>query len=157
MADITMRIESGLNSRQRRDRVRYHTASDVLRCIDDATKDRLREHASVDARLISERLQALDRQWDTDRAIALKASSVGLVGLALGALVRTGFLAVPALVGGALLVHAFSGHYPLLPIFRRAGLRTSREIARERYALKALRGDFKNMESGRTLAATSIE
>jgi hypothetical protein len=29
-----------------------------------------------------------------------------------------------------------------MPLFRRFGVRTSREIERERYALKALRGDF---------------
>lgn len=157
MAGLTLHIDSPLPSRRRRDRVRYHTASDVLRCIDDATRDQLKQHATVDSRLISERLHALDRQWDTDRAIALEASAVGLAGLALGALVRTGFLAIPALVGGALLVHAFTGRYPLLPVIRRMGLRTSREIARERYALKALRGDFKDMEAGRSLAASSVE
>jgi len=36
-----------------------------------------------------------------------------------------------------------------MPIFRRLGLRTSREIARERYAVKALRGDFVGMNVGR--------
>jgi hypothetical protein len=35
-----------------------------------------------------------------------------------------------------------SGWYPLMPLFRRLGIRTAREIERERYALKALRGDF---------------
>jgi hypothetical protein len=54
-------------------------------------------------------------------------------------------------------MHAFSGRYPVLPVLRRMGLRTSREIARERYALKALRGDFRDMGSGRSLEATSIE
>jgi hypothetical protein len=29
-----------------------------------------------------------------------------------------------------------------VPLFRRAGVRTATEIERERYALKALRGDF---------------
>jgi hypothetical protein len=157
MTGLTMRIESGTNAKRRRDRVRYHTASDVLRCIDDATRDQLKQHATVDARLISERLHALDRQWDTDRAIALEASAVGLVGLALGAFVKKGFLGIPAVIGGALLMHAFSGRYPVLPVFRRLGLRTSREIARERYALKALRGDFRDIHSGRSLEATSIE
>jgi hypothetical protein len=149
MTGLTLHIESGATSRRKRDPVRYHTASDVLRCIDDATKDQLKQHAPLDSKLISERLQALDRQWDADRAIAAEASAVGLVGLALGAFVRTGFLAMPALVGGALLLHAFTGRYPLLPVFRRMGVRTSREIARERYALKALRGDFKTMGGNR--------
>jgi hypothetical protein len=32
-----------------------------------------------------------------------------------------------------------------LPIFRRLGFRTASEIDRERYALKALRGDFEEL------------
>jgi hypothetical protein len=51
------------------------------------------------------------------------------------------------MVGAAVFLHATAGGYPLLPLFRRLGLRTSREIARERYALKALRGDFHDMQT----------
>ena len=36
-----------------------------------------------------------------------------------------------------------------MPIFRRLGFRTQPEIARERYALKAVRGDFENVPAGR--------
>jgi hypothetical protein len=32
--------------------------------------------------------------------------------------------------------------HPPIPLFRRLGVRTAREIERERYAIKALRGDF---------------
>jgi hypothetical protein len=59
--------------------------------------------------------------------------------------VRPAFLAIPAAVGAAVLAHAVSGWYPLMPLFRRLGIRTAREIERERYALKALRGDFRGM------------
>jgi hypothetical protein len=128
------------------DRVRMHTAAAVLRRIDDETVDRLRDYADAGAETISLRLQELDREWDIDRVIEAEAASTGLLGLALGALWWRGFLAVPAWVGGALLVHALIGWYPLLPVLRRERLRTAREIARERYALKALRGDFADME-----------
>ena len=129
------------------DRVRMHTAAAVLRRIDDETVDRLRDYADSGAETISLRLQELEREWDTDRVIEAEAAATGLLGLALGALWHRGFLAIPAWVGGALLVHALSGWYPLLPLLRRQRLRTAREIARERYALKALRGDFTGMES----------
>ena len=36
------------------------------------------------------------------------------------------------------------GWYPLLPLFRRMGIRTRQEIDREKFALKTLRGDFGN-------------
>jgi hypothetical protein len=39
-------------------------------------------------------------------------------------------------------LHGTQGWYPMLPLFRRLGGRTRQEIDRERYAVKALRGDF---------------
>ena len=129
------------------DRVRSHTAAAVLRRIDDDTTAHLLQHAGAAPDVVATRLTELDREWDTDRAIELEASLMGLAGLALGAFVRPAFRAMPAVVAGAVLMHATTGIYPLLPIFRRLGLRTSREIARERYALKALRGDFSEMSA----------
>jgi hypothetical protein len=128
------------------DRVRRHTAAAVLRRIDDETVVRLKDYADAGAEAISVRLQALDREWDTDRIIEAEAATTGLLGLALGVLWRRSLLAIPACVGGALMLHALIGWYPLLPLLRRQRLRTAREIARERYALKALRGDFADME-----------
>jgi hypothetical protein len=52
------------------------------------------------------------------------------------------FVAVPLVVTGFLLQHALQGWCPPLPVLRRLGVRTAREIERERTALKALRGDF---------------
>jgi hypothetical protein len=52
---------------------------------------------------------------------------------------------VPLVVGSFLLQHAVQGWCPPLPVFRRWGVRTQPEIDYERYALKALRGDFRNL------------
>lgn len=68
-----------------------------------------------------------------------------VIGLALGTFVRPGLLAMPAAVGAAVFLFGTRGIYPLLPMFRRLGIRTAREIERERYAVKALRGDFDAM------------
>jgi hypothetical protein len=123
------------------DRSREHTASEVLRRIDNDTIVKLRE--CVDAPVsVAERLSALDHEWDLDRVIETEASVVGLIGLGLGLAVRREFLVIPLMVGGAVLLYALTGRYPLLPLFRRLGVRTAGEIARERYSLKALRGDF---------------
>jgi hypothetical protein len=64
--------------------------------------------------------------------------------------------ALPLFVGGAVLTHALTGRYPLLPLLRRAGVRSAREIGRERYALKALRGDFANLEASGLAAERSV-
>ncbi len=132
------------------DRVRRHTAQEVLRRIDGATMANLTKCAESPAQA-DRRLAELDREWDTDRALEVEAATMGLVGLALGAFVRKRLLALPVIVAGAVLIQATTGRYPLMPLFRRLGLRTSKEIARERYALKALRGDFSGM--GTTRAA----
>lgn len=129
------------------DRIRTHTPPAVLRQIDEDTAARLQDYTDGNPDHIRRRLDELDREWDTDRTIELEAAATGLVGLALGVFLRRAFLVVPAFVGGALLTHALTGWYPLLPLFRRLGVRSAREIARERYALKALRGDFSEIET----------
>jgi hypothetical protein len=60
----------------------------------------------------------------------------------LGIVVDRRFIAIPALVTSMMLLHSTQGWYPLLPLLRRLGVRTEDEIERERYAVKALRGDF---------------
>lgn len=60
----------------------------------------------------------------------------------LGATRARRWLALPALVTTFLFQHAVQGWCPPLPILRRMGIRTSREIELERVALKMLRGDF---------------
>lgn len=135
------------------DRDRRHTAASVLQRIDEETTARLSEFADAGPERIGSRLDELDREWDTDRAIELEAAAMGLLGLALGTFVRPALLAAPAAVGAAVFLHAITGWYPLLPVFRRMGIRTAREIQRERYALKALRGDFAGMAASKGPAA----
>lgn len=129
------------------DKVRRHTASAVLRRIDDRTATALWEATGADTAQVDKRLAELDREWDTDRLLETEASAMGLMGLALGAFVHRKWLLLPAMVASSVLLHAQTGRYPLMPLFRRLGVRTAREIARERYALKALRGDFQDMET----------
>lgn len=88
------------------------------------------------------RLRALDAEWDIERALQANAAAVGLAGSLLALTRGGGWLAVPAVVGGFLLQHATQGWCPPLPVMRRMGFRTAREIDVERNALKALRGDY---------------
>ncbi len=92
--------------------------------------------------LIDRRLVELDREWDTERVLEANAATLALGGTVLGILEDRRFLALPILVTGFLLQHALQGWCPPLPVLRRIGVRTAREIERERTALKALRGDF---------------
>jgi hypothetical protein len=95
---------------------------------------------------IGQRLQELDEEWDVERAIEVEAAGTVLTGTLLGiALSRKWFL-LPAFAAAMLLLRNIRGEYPLLSLFRRMGFRTANEIAEERYALKALRGDFEQVD-----------
>jgi len=99
---------------------------------------------------IARRLAELDREWDVERALEANAASLALCGVLLGVTADRRFLALPALVTAFLLQHAVQGWCPPLPVLRRLGIRTATEIARERYALKYLRGDFGEPPAGGT-------
>ena len=68
--------------------------------------------------------------------------------MTLGATVSRKFFLFPAVVAGFLLQHAVQGWCPPVPVLRHLGFRTQSEIEEERYALKALRGDFRNVPTG---------
>lgn len=109
---------------------------------------------------IDARLRELDAEWDTERTLETMAASFSLAGLLLGTTVSRKFLLMPGVVAAFLLQHTLQGWCPPLPVVRALGVRTASEIDRERYALKAARGDFDNLSgecSGakRLLAAAS--
>jgi hypothetical protein len=97
---------------------------------------------------IDRRLQELDEEWDIERTLETNAATLALTGTILGATVSKWWLILPAVVTGFLFQHGVQGWCPPVPIFRRMGVRTPQEIEAERYALKAIRGDFKDIASG---------
>jgi hypothetical protein len=125
------------------DRVRANTWPAINDRIDTEAQLRLRQAAAAaSSDEITSRIARLDHEWDFDRTLETEASLMGLLGLALGLAVDRRLLILPAFVSTMLVLHATHGWYPLLPLFRRIGVRTHDEIDRERYGLKALRGDF---------------
>ncbi|WKB51281.1 YgaP family membrane protein [Eleftheria terrae] len=111
------------------------------------TEAHLAEAAQRGPQYIERRLVELDEEWDIERWLETAAASVSLAGAALGATVDRKWFLVPAVVAGFLLQHALQGWCPPLPLLRRLGVRTADEIHQERYALKALRGDFAGVAS----------
>ena len=98
---------------------------------------------------IERRLLELDREWDIERMIEVKAATLGLTGTILSITHDRRFMLLPLAVTGFLLQHAIQGWCPPIPLLRRFGFRTADEINRERYALKALRGDFASVGDGK--------
>ena len=129
------------------ERVARHTAARANERIAERTREMVwRLGGRPDD--IAGRLDELDREWDVERALEANAATIALAGLGLGATVDRRFFALPAVVAGFLLQHALQGWCPPLPLLRRLGFRTQTEIERERAALKALRGDFSEVQTG---------
>ena len=84
-----------------------------------------------------------------ERLLEANASAAAFTGLVLGITRNRKWLIVPSVVLPFLFQHAIQGWCPPVPIFRRLGVRTRDEINREKYALKALRGDFEGIDSMR--------
>jgi hypothetical protein len=131
----------------RPDRVRAHSEESQNERIDARTQDCLERYTTGERDTIGRHIDELDREWDVERYLQMNAGLVSLSGVLLGALVDRRFLLLPAAVFGFFLQHATQGWCPPLPVFRRMGVRTRREINREKYALKALRGDFDGTSS----------
>jgi hypothetical protein len=96
---------------------------------------------------IDNRLRELDQEWDIERVLETNAGIVSLLGVTLGAM-RSRWFILPALAAAFLIQHAVEGWCPPVPVFRRLGIRTAREINHERFSLKALRGDFAGVTTG---------
>ena len=137
-------------------RVPRHTAADVNERIRRETEQRIAWYVAHPEE-IDRRLGELDREWDIERMIEANASTLALTGLALGATVDRRWLALPALVTGFLFQHAVQGWCPPVPVLRRLGFRTAAEIGRERYALKALRGDFQPLQQAKDRLAAVLQ
>ena len=91
---------------------------------------------------LTARIAELEKEWDIERVLEANAASFALLGMGLGITVDRKWLLLPAAVGIFLLQHALQGWCPPLPLFRKLGVRTAREIHEEIVALKILRGDF---------------
>ncbi len=127
------------------ERVPQHTDRDVNERITRQTEGNVAYYSTRDPRLLDLRLHELDREWDIERILEANAATVSLIGLGLTRFVSRGWILLPLAVAGFLLQHAIQGWCPPVTLFRRLGVRTQREIDEERYALKAIRGDFRKM------------
>jgi hypothetical protein len=120
---------------------RAQGSREVRRDLEDDTRDRV-DRLALRPHAIEARLRELDEDWDIERTIEANAATLALGGTVLAMLHDRRWSYLPLVVTGFLLQHATQGWRPPVPILRNLGFRTQVEIERERYALKALRGDF---------------
>ena len=127
------------------DRVREHTADQVNEKIGRQTERNIIRAGTYPKSTLSRRIAELDEEWDIERYLEMNASALAFTGVALGLFVNKKFLAIPAIVLPFLFQHALQGWCPPIPLLRRRGIRTRKEIDTEKFAMKALRGDFDSM------------
>ena len=146
--DVTKAAEQAMSARTDADRVRSSTASEINARTRREIEERVRSYVSRSQAEITRRIGELDREWDMERLLETNASALAFAGLALGVVHSRKWLIVTGIVLPFLFQHAVQGWCPPVPILRRLGVRTRKEIDREKYALKALRGDFEGISSG---------
>jgi hypothetical protein len=125
-------------------RVRLHTSAESNARIRRGTEQRLHYYAEHPEE-IDTRLESIEREWDVERAMEAQFAGVTLFGFVMAVLGRRRWLVLSGLASGFMLQHALQGWCPPLALWRRVGLRTQSEIELERYALRALRGDFEGL------------
>ncbi|WP_333876082.1 YgaP family membrane protein [Methylobacter sp.] len=127
---------------QEMDRVRRHSPPEINDRIDADIDMTVQRYTGASPEVLSRRIDELDREWDIERALETNAASVALLGLVLSRMHNRRWMWLSTGVAVFLLQHALQGWCPPISVFRRLGIRTQGEIDREKYILKALRGDF---------------
>lgn len=145
-----------MKSNEITDRVRANTSEEINARLDREMSERVRACENTSSREITRRIEELDREWDIERVLETNASALALTGLVLGITHSRKWLIVPGVVMSFLFQHAMQGWCPPVPVFRRMGVRTRKEIEREKYALKVLRGDFDHISSERANSKDAV-
>jgi hypothetical protein len=130
-------IHSGRRHGDRFDRIRQLTDPMVNQRIDRKIEESIESLRGAAPHVIRARLDRLEKEWDIDQVIEAKTSALVNLGLAVGTRDRRGYL-LAGLGFASLLSHALSGWSPPLPVLRRLGFRTRREIDREKFALLSM-------------------
>jgi hypothetical protein len=125
-------------------RVRENSPKAANRKMNQKLLSKIYNYKNESPTVISGRIKKLEKEWDIERVLEVNASALALTGLLLGTFFSRKWFLIPAVVSGFLLQHGLQGWCPPLPVFRTLGIRTRKEIDEELYAMKALRGDFKD-------------
>ena len=83
------------------------------------------------------RLREIEREFDQEQALQIGAAGLGFIGAILGFTVNPAFALLPAIAFATLGQYAVQGWCPPMALLAKLGLRSSKEIDRERYALAA--------------------
>jgi hypothetical protein len=120
--------------------------SEVKPSLDEKTKENIKKYVDQGKDAIDNRINELDGSWDAERALQLNIAL-----LVLGSFLlynnNKRWLILSVIVAVFLAQNAVQGTCAPLKFLKIFGMRSRKEIDREKFALKALRGDFDNIKN----------
>ncbi|MES2725538.1 MAG: hypothetical protein V4643_00455 [Bacteroidota bacterium] len=115
--------------------------------IDETTKENIQKYIDQGEGAIDRRVRELDNKWDMEKTIRFNISVLALAGVLFGTFKKRRWSVLSVAITAFIVQHLISKWCPSLPLLKKLGMQTHKEIEREKYALKALRGDFKSIKS----------
>ncbi len=110
--------------------------------IDETTKENIQKYIDQGEGAIDKRVRELDNKWDMEKTIRFNISVLALAGVLFGTFKKRRWSVLSVAITAFIAQHLISKWCPSLPLLKKLGMQTHKEIEREKYALKALRGDF---------------
>ncbi len=127
------------------DAIREHSPVFANQRIDRRTLADLERFRNAPKEEIHRALKRLDRCPDIESYVEVGTALATVIGLALSRRDRR-WLLLPAAMQAILLAHGLRRPEPLTPLLRAFGVWSRGEIAREKQALKLLRGDYRRVD-----------
>jgi hypothetical protein len=124
------------------EKVRKVTSSKKNSKIDALILANIKKYGAKSSAEISERIEELDKEWEIEKALNLNMAVVALMGITSSYLINPYAIILTIILLLFFIQHVFQGWCPPITILRHFKVRTRPEIDREKYALKAIRGDF---------------
>lgn len=109
-------------------------------------RDNVRYYSTLGPEAVSERIRQLDREAEAECTVVSVLSGLGAFGLLMGLLGGRTFRLLAWISLPLLFAFSMGKWAPDAGVISRWGLRSRKEIEEERYALKALRGDFAKVQ-----------
>jgi hypothetical protein len=120
------------------DRVRDHTPLHVNDKIDMQLVGRITRLSEAEPPEVARRIEALNHEWDVDRALMANFAILGGVSFLAGEFKNKRWHYLFGAQMGFLLLHSIIGWCPPCSVLRRLGFRTYKEICQERRILETL-------------------
>jgi hypothetical protein len=111
----------------------------------DSVKDSIRFYGSLGPQAVSDRLQALEDEPDLETVATLAMAGTGILALVFGLLGSRLWRLLAWIALPLIFAHARGRLSAPGEFLKMLGLRSRKEIQEEKYALKALRGDFRDV------------